>query len=472
MKFRWKITLCMLALLSVLFGIGGSLLISESFQNSLEREKEAAFGVYRMVWSTLQIVNNLDPYLDQEAIKQTIEQLTSQKRTSWQNLRLSTKDEIIYESTATATYLPTLLVISGQTPQPGECLFYTAKGDDGAYYLALLGAAQTSNEIVLYLYMTQDITDLYKTRRLQQQSYLQVFFILQLLCAVLAYTVSRLLTAPLQELSLTSRAIASGELTSRVKLYSNDEISAVAEDFNNMAAQMEDKVRELNEVIANQEQFVGSFAHEMKTPMTSLIGYADLLRSGVLNQQEQAEAAYYIYAEGKRLENLSRKLLELLVLKHKDLPLIKVRPADLIEGLIERLQPICRQSKITLSCDCQKGACYLEPDLVWSLLLNLADNARKAMENGGHIHFKLQMLPDGCRIYVLDNGHGIPEQALAHLTEAFYRADKARSRQQGGFGLGLALCQEIVALHNGQIKFANRPDGGSCVIVELRGGRQ
>ncbi len=124
-----------------------------------------------------------------------------------------------------------------------------------------------------------------------------------------------------------------------------------------------------------------------------------------------------------------------------------------------------------MSCDCQKGTCYLEPDLVWSLLLNLADNAQKAMPQGGHIHLRLQMLPDGCRIYVFDNGQGIPETALAHLTEAFYRADKARSREQGGFGLGLALCQEIVALHNGQLKFTNRPEGGACVIAELRGGR-
>ena len=74
---------------------------------------------------------------------------------------------------------------------------------------------------------------------------------------------------------------------------------------------------------------------------------------------------------------------------------------------------------------------------------------------------------------MLDTGRGIPPEALAHLTEAFYRVDKARSRAQGGFGLGLALCREIAALHNGSIRFDNRTDGlrGTCVTVELRGGR-
>ena len=81
------------------------------------------------------------------------------------------------------------------------------------------------------------------------------------------------------------------------------------------------------------------------------------------------------------------------------------------------------------------------------------------------------MLPDGCRIEVADDGPGIPPQALPHLTEPFYRADKARSRAQGGFGLGLALCREIAALHAGQIRLENGPQGGARAVAELRGGR-
>lgn len=123
------------------------------------------------------------------------------------------------------------------------------------------------------------------------------------------------------------------------------------------------------------------------------------------------------------------------------------------------------------SYDCKEGVCLIEPDLVWSLLLNLADNAQKSMENGGDLRFQQEMTEDGCLIRVLDSGRGIPLQALEHLTEAFYRVDKARSRKQGGFGLGLALCQEIAVFHNGSLKFANRAKGGACVTVELKGGR-
>ena len=169
--------------------------------------------------------------------------------------------------------------------------------------------------------------------------------------------------------------------------------------------------------------------------------------------------------------NLSKKLLELLVLKQKDIPLTPICPAALVEELTERLKPLYAAKGIVISCQCEDGACYLEPDLVWSLLLNLADNAQKAMDCGGHIAFCLEMLKDGCRVQVLDNGRGIPPEALAHLTEAFYRVDKARSREQGGFGLGLSLCQEIASLHHGTIRLENRPEGGVCATVELRGGR-
>ena len=182
---------------------------------------------------------------------------------------------------------------------------------------------------------------------------------------------------------------------------------------------------------------------------------------------------FYLFSEGKRLSNLSRKLLELLVVKERDLPLVEASPADLVEEFTDRLRPLLASRRITVSCESQPGECLMEPDLVWSLLLNLADNAQKAVADGGEILFRQKMLPDGCRIQVLDNGRGIPEASLARLTEAFYRVDKARSRKQGGFGLGLALCQEIAAVHNGSIRFANRSGvpHGACVTVELKGGR-
>ena len=468
MKFRIKMTLWMLAVLSLLFGIGGSLLISGFFRDSLEREKDAAFASYRMAWSALRIVNGLDPYLDSEAIAHTMEQLCEQNNSAWTALRLATETDVLYESGASLS----LLLGDTPAPEPDTCRLQLMTIGNTSHWLVLSGTVETNGE-TLYLHITRNVSTLYQMRQSQQRTYLRVFGVMALICAAVCYILSRLLTAPLTGLSRASRAIASGRFSSRAPIRSEDEIAAVARDFNLMAEKMEQTISELHQAMERQERFVGSFAHEMKTPMTSLIGYADLLRSGKLTPAEQAEAADYLFSEGKRLSNLSRKLLELLVLKERDTPFIAVAPADLVEEFTTRLRPLLAPRQITVTCESQPGECLMEPDLVWSLLLNLADNAQKAVSKGGEIRFRQKMLSNGCRIQVLDNGRGIPEKSLEHLTEAFYRVDKARSRKQGGFGLGLALCQEIAAAHNGSIRFANRTDipHGACVTVELKGGR-
>ena len=465
MRFSMKIAICMLALLSVLFGAGGSLLIAKSFGDSLEREKDTAFEMYCTAWGTVQMVSGMNPYLQLEELADTVRLMFEQNRSDWATLRFSTEEKVLYRSETAFLQFPDTGALTA-----GNCVIQIAGDDAGGRYLFLSGGA-VMGEDMLYLQIAYDISALYTMRQGQLRTFLQIFSLLAILCAILSYAAARLLTLPLVSLSRVSRAIAGGKFSSRIRLRSLDDIGQVAQDFNTMAARMEKTVVELRGAVKRQERFVGSFAHEMKTPMTALIGYAELLRSGTLTQEEQTEAAGYIYSEGKRLENLSKKLLELLVLKQKDIPLTPICPAALVEELTERLKPLYAAKGIVISCQCEDGACYLEPDLVWSLLLNLADNAQKAMDCGGHIAFCLEMLKDGCRVQVLDNGRGIPPEALAHLTEAFYRVDKARSREQGGFGLGLSLCQEIASLHHGTIRLENRPEGGVCATVELRGGR-
>lgn len=466
MKVRIKITLCMLGLLSLLFGVGGSLLISMSFQDTLKREKDLAFSSYQMVFETLQIVNEFNSVWDYETVDRVIRQLDGQASRSWTALRLTSESGYRYESELSEKYMDTVI----REFRAGEVWIQHGNGPNGGQYLILTGEVPVTGD-TLYLCTAHDISSLYTMRQAQQRIYFQVFAAMVLLCAVLSYTISKVLTAPLVNLSRASRAIASGDYSSRADLCSGDEIGAVAADFNAMAVQLEKHVSQLQESVLRQERFMGSFAHELKTPMTSIIGYADLLRDETLTQKERFQAANYIFSEGKRLEGLSQKLLSLFELKEGALSLSEASPADLIRSMVEQLKPIYSAQGVELSCRCQNGVCYLEAALARSLLLNLVDNARKAMDHGGMIDIQQEMLTDGCRICVLDEGRGIPAESVAHLTEAFYRVDKARSREQGGVGLGLALCQEIVRLHHGTMRFENREGQGTRVMVELKGGR-
>lgn len=268
MKFHLQITLSMLALLSLLFGIGGSMLISASFQESLEREEAAAFANYRMAWGTLQIVNGLEPYLDREALSQTIEQLYQQNSAFWTNLRLNAAGEVIYDD---GDIQPSILQMSKNvdTPMPGDCLLYILEDIKGENYLVLYGAIETNGDI-LYLITSHCISELYTARDAQQDTYFRVFLAMCLLCGVLSYTVSKLLTSSLSDLSRASRMIASGHYDSRVRVRAQDELGELSQDFNLMAEQLkadaeqrERYIEQLRQSVERQEQFVGSFAHEM-----------------------------------------------------------------------------------------------------------------------------------------------------------------------------------------------------------------
>lgn len=215
---------------------------------------------------------------------------------------------------------------------------------------------------------------------------------------------------------------------------------------------------------------MGSFAHELKTPMTAIIGYADLLRTQSLAQDEAMDAANYIFSEGKRLEALSLKLLDLLYMNSGALPLQCCDTAQLIGSVVRHLRPVYLEAGVDLRHRCDPGSCYLEPDLIRSLLINLLDNARKALDQGGNIYVVSDWQGEDLRIRILDNGRGMPPEALQHLTEAFYRVDKSRSRAQGGAGLGLTLCQRIVQLHRGRMEFTSREGNGTCVTVMIKGG--
>lgn len=215
---------------------------------------------------------------------------------------------------------------------------------------------------------------------------------------------------------------------------------------------------------------MASFAHEIKTPLTSIIGYADLLRSRPARPEQVRESAGYIFNEGRRLESLSRKLLELVVLDRQDFPLRPIPLDAFVRRVAGAMEPPLRQAGIRLAVRAEGVPALMEPDLMETVCVNLLDNARKAMEHGGEILLEGVSENGVPVIQVTDQGKGIPAEELERVTEAFYMVDKSRSLAQGGAGLGLALCRRIVELHGGTLEIESEPGRGTRVRVRLKGG--
>lgn len=452
-------------MLALLFGVGGSFLISLSFESSLEREKESVQESYQMILDTMSFVSSMNMPTNDKEISNIIEQLYSQSTSVWSALRLSNTNAILNEKGAVD-----LLAVDHEAVDASHSVISLLPDNSNNHYLQLSGAFTVDQELY-YLDTLSDISSLYAARDQQQYVYRITFIVLIALCAVLAFVMAWLLTRPLSKLSRASRDIASGNLASRSKIRSNDEVGKLSEDFDIMAHQVEKSVLSMQESMDQQERFMGSFAHELKTPMTAIIGYADLLRRGRLDLEEQKSAAEYIFSESARLESLSLKLLDIFVLDRRDFELVPESPAHLVEEIIISLSHTLAKEGITITGECEEGLCYLEPDLVKSLIINLIDNARKATGLGGNITVVTTMIPEGCCIQVIDDGKGIPPDSLEHLAEAFYRVDKSRSRAEGGAGLGLMLCVKIAELHEGLLEVESEVHRGTCMTAELRGGR-
>ena len=462
MSYRLKLTITISLLIALSFGIGGTLMITTSFNASLEKETQAALHSFETVQNTLFLLNSLGEQTDYDSLGSALTQMREQNTGLWQALTLVSGENLIYrdgELRETDFVLP--------LPSTDQCSFAPISDSFGHGLLvkSLIAAGDETMELTARF----DLSTVYETREAQQKLYLIIYIIVVLFGILSAALLSFAMTQRLHRLTRTVRQIAGGDLTKRSRLTDQDEFGQLSRDLDSMADKMQENITKLETEMQRQESFMGAFAHELKTPMTSIIGFSDLLRQGNLDENTRMMAADYIHSESRRLERLSFKLLDLLLLKKDGLVLKRV-PLHTYMSEIERaMEPVMKQRNVRLVCRADHHRVILEPDLVKSLLYNLIDNASKAMDGEGIIAVKATAIPGGCEFQVVDNGRGMEADQLSRITEAFYRVDKARSRSQGGAGLGLALCKQIVELHNGSIRFASEPGKGTRVTVTLYG---
>ena len=256
--------------------------------------------------------------------------------------------------------------------------------------------------------------------------------------------------------------IAAGDYARRTALHTGDEIETLSRSFDAMADAVQEKIADLQADVQRREDFVGAFTHELKTPMTSIIGYADILATMQTDPAEQREAAAAIAHEGRRLEALSHKLLALLGLSEEALTLTAV-PLD---SLWPRLRAAC-PAAVLQTPPPPAPIVAGDAELLLDLLCNLVQNAVRAAAPGSPVALYCSQSGDAVTLTVADTGCGIPPEELPRITEPFYMVDKSRARRQGGSGLGLALCQRIAAAHGSALQIESEPGKGTRVSVTL-----
>lgn len=319
-----------------------------------------------------------------------------------------------------------------------------------------------------YLESLKNISGIYEERELYYDWYTMMMLVLTAVTTVLVFAVTHFLTRSIAELSQMTRRFAEGDYELRASEEGGDEIAALASDFNHMADTISEKMEELTMQARRQEDFTASFAHELKTPLTSIIGYADMLRSVECTKEEQLEAVNYIFQQGKRLESLSFKLLELIVADRQEYTFRKLPVQDLVSEAVRLTEVKRNEKKIQLSVELEDGIIEGERDLLLSALTNLLDNARKAVQENGRIHISGKCSPGEYLLCVVDNGCGMEQEEITRITEAFYMVDKSRARREGGAGLGMTLCSRILELHDAHWKIFSIPGKGTSIGIQFQ----
>ncbi len=270
---------------------------------------------------------------------------------------------------------------------------------------------------------------------------------------------------PLRQFSLASQNIAKGDYENRIPVKGKDELSEMAMSFNNMAEEIQNQMVELTRAAEQKQCFIDNLAHELRTPLTTIYGYAEYIQKAAISEEEKLSATSYIMSESLRLQNIAYRLLDLATLRNDELTFTEVNVQELISSTIESLNLKAEQKRVIFEFNSQLESIIGDFELLKCMLINLVDNGIKACNSEGIVKLNAYYENGKKVISVEDNGKGMQEKHISHITEAFYRVDKSRSRAEGGFGLGLSLCEQIADRHDANISFSSKPNQGTKVEI-------
>ncbi|MEG0276187.1 MAG: HAMP domain-containing sensor histidine kinase [Coprobacillus sp.] len=302
-----------------------------------------------------------------------------------------------------------------------------------------------------------------RTRQFYSSLYIGIF-VLGLSYFILR-ALARYLTSSILKLNTVSQRIAAGNYSERTCIDSHDEIGELSKSFDEMAETNEQTIHELQHNVQQREDFMGSFSHEIKTPMTAILGFADMMRTYDCDSESRQKAAQYIYTEGKRLETLSYALMDLLSLDQQH---VEFEPIS-ITSIMKQLDYYYEGKKLDINIVFDYQECLLnsQDDLLFALMRNLIDNAIKASSSQQEILIKGYVNKDRYIIIIQDHGIGMSQEDIEKVTEPFYMADKSRARSQGGAGLGLSLVKRICDVHHTKLTITSILNQGTTVSFDI-----
>ena len=442
MSLSKKVVLTVALVVFCAFSVGGTIMLANNYSIALDEAISQNSRRWRMTCYTLEsrlISDRLKGEdFDADRLAQYADQMTSYAE--GEELQIADADgNVIFSN------------LSGETENLPDDDSYAVNCEKGGYYNWFVSSVNAQGR-ELKAIGRYDITGVFNERRRQYFSFLIIELAVMLCAGCAAYIISKRITGPLKSLEKTARRISAGNLSLRTNIKTKDEIGSLGRSFDNM-------VRELERQIDNRTAFVADFSHELKTPMTSVVGYADILRTQILDEREKYEYADKIYKNGMRLEALCEKMLSMLELSSREIQLVPVNTRKITRGLEQIFD-----GERTIKYEIEDARVMCDYNLVLTLLRNLTENAVKASD-GSDVKIIGKVADGRYRFCVEDNGKGMNERELSRITEPFFKADGARSG--AGNGIGLSICKSICSAFNTQLEITSEVGKGTQAAFYL-----
>lgn len=368
--------------------------------------------------------------------------------------------QVIYNSNSINRRMPGSIMMHGMMRwqqrrrqfEPGSTIDYTLKVDNqaiGKVFFDIPGQQGLLNQ-----------RDRYFRKRINR-GILQAAGLIALITVLLSYYFSRRLSNPLVEMSKATQLIADGKFKQRVNISGDDELGKLGMAFNDMAAKLEhlEKIR---------REGTSDLAHELRTPLATMRSYLEAMEDGVIAADQKNIAS--LHSELMRLVRLVDRLGELAEVEGKIINLKKeeLDLNQLLKEVTDRFRPLAEEKDICFDLESRANnlMIYGEKDSLEQIFSNLLSNAIKYTDQGGITVSLTRSGPDA-EIKIKDTGVGISKEDLPYVFERFFRADKSRSLESGGTGIGLTITRELVEAHLGKIEVRSRPGQGTEFIVYL-----
>ncbi len=292
---------------------------------------------------------------------------------------------------------------------------------------------------------------------------LLAFTVATLLSAFFSRMLARRITLRLDGLANAATALAGGDVTARAPVHGDDEVAEVARSFNDMATQLE-------HLHVREREFLLSVGHDLRTPLTTIAGYAEVLDEGALTDEETDRIAGVLAAETSRLRRLVEDLMLLARLEAREFTL-EEEPVDVtahVGELVESFRPRAEEAHVRLESDMEPtGLLMTDPDRIAQILGNLLENALRYSPEAGTVTVTVKTVDQEFELTVVDTGPGIESADIPQVFEKFYVARKYRRVRPEGSGLGLSIVKQIVDAMGGRVAVTSDLNIGTTVGVRL-----